>query len=121
MKLFYTSSKVDNPNAPLNERIQQPIEQWLRGFMDANFIVTDSFHACVFSIIFNKDFAVIGNKSRGLSRFLSLLKMYGLEKRLIENTQEASSLPPINWEKVNNIWNEKKLESQTLLQSALSK
>lgn len=84
MKLFYTSSKVDNPNAPLNERIQQPIEQWLRGFMDANFIVTDSFHACVFSIIFNKDFAVIGNKSRGLSRFLSLLKMYGLEKRLIE-------------------------------------
>lgn len=121
MKLFYTSSKVDNPNAPLDERIQQPVERWLRGFMDADFIITDSFHACAFSIIFNKDFAVIGNKSRGLSRFRSLLKMYGLENRLIENIQDASCLHAINWDEVNDIRNGKIQESQGLLKTALAK
>lgn len=121
MKLFYTSSKADNPNAPLSERIQQPVERWLRGFMDAKFVITDSFHGCVFSIIFNKDFAVIGNNSRGISRVISLLKMYSLEKRLIKNIQDVSSLPPINWENVNNTRDKKIQESLKLFQAALSK
>ena len=32
------------------------VEQWLRNFSDAEFIITDSFHGTVFSIIFNKPF-----------------------------------------------------------------
>ena len=51
---FRVNSKVENINAPLQERIQPPVEQWLRGFYDAEFIVTDSFHACVFSILFSR-------------------------------------------------------------------
>ena len=79
------STKIENPNAPSEERIQPPVEAWLRGFYDAEFIVTDSFHACVFSIIFEKPFIVIGNKKRGMARFESLLKMFGLEDRLFSN------------------------------------
>ena len=37
----------------------------------------------VFSIIFGKEFLVYGNVNRGLSRFTSLLQMFGLEDRMI--------------------------------------
>ena len=80
---FTVKAKSDYNYAPLEDRIQPPIEQWLRGFMDAKFVVTDSFHGSVFSILFNKPFIVIGNAERGLSRFVSLLKSFGMENRLI--------------------------------------
>lgn len=68
--------------------MQDYVEQWLCGFSDADFIVTDSFHACVFSILFRKPFVVLGNKNRGYSRFLSLMRMFGLEDNLISNVDE---------------------------------
>lgn len=68
---------------PLEERIQPRLQKWLRGFYDAEFIVTDSFHACVFSILFGKPFIAIGNTNRGLSRFESLLGMFDLQENLI--------------------------------------
>lgn len=73
---------VNDINLPIERRIAPFVEQWLRGFYDAEFVVTDSFHACVFSIIFNKPFIAIGNAGRGMSRFTSLLSMFGLEDRL---------------------------------------
>lgn len=80
---FRANSKVEDINAKLNERIQPPVEQWLRSFYDAELIITDSFHACVFSILFNKPFIVLANEGRGLSRISSLLKVFGLENHLI--------------------------------------
>ena len=65
-----------------------PIENWIKGFRDAQFVVTDSFHACVLSIIFNKPFIVIGNKNRGYSRFDNLLNMFHLENRLIDTSSQ---------------------------------
>ncbi|MCY4780802.1 polysaccharide pyruvyl transferase family protein [Sphingobacterium sp. UT-1RO-CII-1] len=61
------------------------IEGWLASFRDADFVITDSFHGTVFSIIFNKPFISIINKERGVSRFESLLKLFGLESRLIDS------------------------------------
>lgn len=83
LKPFNVKSKSDIISAPLKERIQPPLEQWLRGFYDADLIITDSFHACVFSILFKKNFFVIGNIERGMARFHSLLKTFGLEDRMI--------------------------------------
>ena len=85
---FYTNSQIDNTLLPNSERIQPPLEQWLRGFMDAELVITDSFHACVFSIIFGKPFVVFGNKERGMTRFQSLLKMFSLEQNLISSIEE---------------------------------
>lgn len=59
------------------------MSQWLANFADADFVVTDSFHGCVFSIIFGKPFIAIGNAERGLGRFQSLLGELGLNNRLI--------------------------------------
>lgn len=96
---FRVNSQIENPHAPLENRIQPPVEQWLRGFYDAEFVVTDSFHACVFSILFGKPFIVYGNESRGLSRFESLLHLFSLEDRLATNNNNIP-LSDIDWNNV---------------------
>ena len=88
---FYMNSKYENDNAIITDRIQPPVEQWLRGFIDCDFVVTDSFHACVFSIIFNKPFIVVGNKRRGMARFQSLLRLFSLDNNLISSVDEYKS------------------------------
>ena len=81
------------------------VTQWLKSFKDADFIITDSFHGSVFSIIFNKPFIAIGNKERGLTRFSSLLRLFNLEDRLVSNSNSVLSIAdsPINWKEVNEI------------------
>lgn len=79
---FAANAKPEDMAAPLEERIQPPIEQWLRGFRDAKMVITDSFHATVFSILFGRPFAVTGNPKRGLARLQSLLGVLGLEDHL---------------------------------------
>ena len=86
------------------------VEQWLRGFMDARYVVVDSFHGCVFSILFNKPFIAIANSGRGETRFTSLLKTFGLSSRLIHGAEELNQagraiaklggrlLPPVDYE-----------------------
>ena len=100
---FSLNSKAEDIAAPLNERIQPPVEQWLRGFYDAKLVVTDSFHACVFSILFNKPFFVIGNANRGMSRFTSLLNTFKLSNRLTNCNTPIFGESIINWEHINAI------------------
>ena len=64
------------------------VSQWLASFAETSFVVTDSFHGCVFSIIFNRPFIAIGNARRGLDRFTSLLEMFGLGKRLAGGVED---------------------------------
>lgn len=93
------------------------VTTWLRAFMDAEMTIVDSFHGMVFSIIFNKPFWVIGNKERGMSRFTSLLKMLGLESRIV-NFDELDSIDinqPINWSNINRILEDKRSECANLL------
>lgn len=73
---------------------QPPVEKWLRGFMDAKFVITDSFHACVFSIIFGKPFIAIANPQRGIARYQTLLKMFSIENRLV-NTFDKEQIDEI--------------------------
>ena len=56
------------------------VPEWLAMFRDASYVVTDSFHGTVFSIIFGKEFKCINNKGRGAARFESLLNLYNSGK-----------------------------------------
>lgn len=44
-------------------------KQWISIFRDAQYVVTDSFHGAVFSMIFEKPFETLGNETRGNARF----------------------------------------------------
>lgn len=119
---FSVNSKVDNLNYSLSERIQPPVEEWLQGFQNADFVFTDSFHACVFSIIFNKPFLVYGNKGRGITRFVSLLTSVGLEDRLVNEAKniELIRTRKINWQDVNQKLNDLRNQSLDFLKLYLS-
>lgn len=66
-----------------------PISQWIKDFDTAEYIITDSYHGMIFSIIFQKPFIVFGNKERGLVRFSSLLYHFGLKERLIDIVESS--------------------------------
>lgn len=116
---FRVGSKVENKNAPLNERIQPPLENWLRGFYDADFVITDSFHACVFSILFHKPFLVVGNRERGMSRFKSLLGMFGLEDRLVDVNSPIDLHTNIDWDAVDAVLEKERNEARRFLRNNL--
>ena len=106
----------------ISDYIFPPVTQWLRGFMDAEYVVTDSFHGSVFAIIFNKPFIAIGNKERGLTRFNSLFRLFGLENRLIYAQNDLSVeliKSPIDFDSVNKLRKEKRTKSLEFLKQAL--
>lgn len=101
------------------------IAQWLATFANADFVVTDSFHGCVFSIIFEKPFIAIGNIERGLDRFTSLLGSLGWGNRLINSLDEFNDkrntlLSSIDYESVNVQLDEQRRHSLSFLTNALA-
>lgn len=89
------------------DRIPLSVPQWLRCMRDCECVLTDSFHGCVFAIIFNKPFVCLGNAGRGSARFDSLLSTFGLQDRLLTNPTPEQAVEcmrtPIDWERVNAI------------------
>lgn len=106
---FIVNSKAEDVSGSqtnIEDCIQPPVEEWLRGFMDADFVVTDSFHACVFSILFHKPFLVIGNEERGMARFHSLLGKFGITDRLVSNLLDVKQLnlsSTIDFKSIDNV------------------
>ena len=105
----------------INDCVFPPVEEWIKGFIDAEFVIANSFHGTVFSILFNKPFIAIANKSRGLTRFESLLKLFQLEDRLIFSYKDLNlnGLKEIDWEKVNDTLKEERDNSEKFLERYL--
>lgn len=106
----------------LDDYISPSVEQWLSEIMNASYIITDSFHGSVFSIIFHKPFLALGNIKRGLSRFESLFNLLNLQNRLKMQPQEITVnnlLCPINFVEVDNILNKERTLSINLLANKL--
>ncbi|EHO82830.1 polysaccharide pyruvyl transferase family protein [Fusobacterium ulcerans] len=103
--------------------IYNKVSQWLTYLKDSEMVITDSFHCTVFAIIFNKNFIVIANKKRGISRLENLLSELGLEERLIYNLEEVSKNnilnKEINYEIIKEKLNILRKESFEFLKIAL--
>jgi len=98
---------------------RRPVEEWLYAFAHAGYILTDSFHGTVFSILFHKQFTVIANKERGITRFTSLLSMFGLEDRLIFSPNEYKQLLDIDYDKVDIRLEQRRSEALDFISKAL--
>lgn len=99
------------------------VEKWLYNIKNAEFVITDSYHGMIFSIIFKKQFLVIKNQKRGNTRFESLLKLLSLENRLIDNPLNINDSiihAPINYQNVQPIIEQLKTKSLDILFSALN-
>ena len=110
-------------NVPLQERVAPHLEQWLAGFADAEFVVTDSFHGCVLAILMHKRFVVVGNTSRGLARMQSLVDMFGLDQRLVQGIDPEDDgeffLSEPDWAEVDKILSERRKECVEFLKNNL--
>lgn len=96
------------------------VERWLAMFRDAKYVITDSFHGTVFSIIFQKPFLCLGNSSRGMARFQSLLSLFGLEDRLVDISELTGwEEKEIDWDTVSTILEQEREKSLTFITRAL--
>ena len=123
--IFYNMPKTFNKyfaNDP-EFYIFPEVESWIECFQKSDFVITDSFHGCVFSIIFNKPFVAIANVDRGYTRFQSLLEIFNLENRLFENVFDIKIdifEQKIDWDSINEIKANQKKYGIDFLKKALA-
>ena len=104
-----------------NANTDGPIE-FLNLIKNAEYVIATSFHATVFSIIFNKKFWIIPPKKIG-SRITNLLKMLNIEGRAVSSLKDFKDVDynkDINYEDVEKILKAKKEESIKFLEKSIN-
>lgn len=104
-------------------QIIEPVELWLSRIYHSSFVITDSYHGMVFSILFQKPFIVYGNATRGKTRFMSVLCKFGLEDRYIEKSKDLDVNlinNTIDWNIINDLLEQKRNESISFLSNAIT-
>lgn len=105
-ELFFIMPKIFDKDysKSSDEYVFPAVEDWIKALQESDFIITDSFHGCVFSIIFNKPFIAIANTVRGRTRFESLFKLFGLDDRLFDSVADIDPEflnKPLDWKAIN--------------------
>lgn len=81
-------------------RVSSPID-FVQLIRDAEFVVSNSFHATAFSLIFQREFCVVNRSEAINERMLCLLKQYGQQDRLVADNID-SLLTLIDYSKVQS-------------------
>lgn len=61
------------------------VEEWIRRIGGAKYVITDSFHGTVFSILYHRQFILYEKSPKLTSRMRSILMLLGLEDRIVPN------------------------------------
>ena len=120
MKVFHCTQSDDNKYANIDT--MSPLE-FLSMICNADYICTDSFHAMVFSVIFNKQFSIYEKKSGSsltqesrIKDFLKTLKIEYVYKR-----RKKTDIQYINYDSVNDILANWRRQSLQFLGDAIQK
>lgn len=106
---------------PDDQGVYPSIESWIGGLKESDFVITDSFHGTVFSILFERPFITICNPVRGLSRIHSLHHSFQIEGRIFgENEAIPETFKIIDWKHVHNVLERRRKEGIEYLLRALS-
>lgn len=96
--------------------------EFLWYFINADYILTDSFHATAFSIIFNKKFIDILPVNKTGTRIESILNLFDIENRILKDYNDFNSIEKeIDYNKVNEKLEKEKNKSLDLLKDAIEK
>lgn len=86
------------------------IESWIGTIYHSDFVVTNSFHGVIFSLLLNKSFIVIpieGTLTGMNDRIYTLLEMFDLKERLVdvfdEKTMYEKIKNPIDWHRIEKV------------------
>lgn len=90
----------------------------------ADYVFTDSFHGTVFSLLYNREFAVFQRSHVGVAkqstRVESLLSTYGLMNRLVNFPEDVNLLPKIDYDQINVKLQSEREKSINFLDGALN-
>ena len=91
---------------------------FLTYYKNADYVVTDTFHGSIFSVIYRKQFISI---QRGKDKVSDLLERLQLSSRLVEDNEELSMAleAPIKWESSEHALKELREKSFRYLRDAL--
>lgn len=94
--------------------------EWLGCIANAKFVITSSFHATSFSLIYGKPFITMPFVGRA-SRMINLLKNLDLFDHYVENVEQLKSLDTynVNYDIVHPLMREKRKKSEEFLQKAI--
>ncbi len=96
------------------------IEEYLGLIRDAQYIVTDSFHATVFSVLFHKKFMVI-YPEQASSRIRSILLLLGLEDRGVDGMPDVERMiQEIDFVKADNVLEKERKKARQYIEMILS-
>ncbi len=97
------------------------VNEFVSYFFNADYIVTDSFHATAFAINFNKKFLSIFPKKFS-TRLQSILELTGLEDRRVTDFDDFSIIDKdIDYDKINAIIDKEREKSLKYLNNAIYK
>ena len=99
LKVVYVTAN-SNTNY-LDKQLFATIEQWLNLIDNAEYVITNSFHCCVFSILFKKQFAVIPRKGDDISKGMNT-RMEGLFEICSTNNRYLTDFDVLNKQYIVN-------------------
>lgn len=103
----YTQRKLDLPVHSYfdsNEIREKGPFGFLSEIYNAKVVVSNSFHATAFAILFNKDFYVLAREDCDINiRMKDLLNDLGLYDRYITDKKQFQDVKPIDWKRVNKL------------------
>jgi hypothetical protein len=101
------------------QKVYATIPEWLYLIDNAEYVVTNSFHGSVFSLLFQKRFGIIplsGNLVETNSRFYSLFETFAIKERFIDSTFKVLDTD-IDWNKIEDRF--KKIQSSCTMLNAI--
>ena len=90
---------------------------------NADFVITDSFHGSVFSILFNKEFVVMDRNEGKLvmsSRLMTLLSKFKLPNRMGMTYKSHCKITDNQWTEIDNILCVERKKAYQYLKNALN-
>ena len=121
LKVVFISqaAKLSSMKGCDSQRPFSTVNDFLRYFYHADFVVANSFHGTAFAINFNRQFvSVLPPKFGGRSR--SLLNLVGLDDRVVENRAGLEKTnDPIDYSSVNLILGRERMKSLVFLKTSL--
>ena len=88
--------------------------EFLGAILNADIVLSNSFHATAFSLIFQKAFYVLNRRENINTRMRDLVSLVSLEDRLISGVEDLQD-QPVCWEKTEKVLHELVSESKQFL------
>ena len=109
----------------IDVRVAVNVEEWLYYIKNADYVITNSFHATCFCLIFNKEFLTILENGVNNDRLETLKTIFNIDRKVLACKDinyeiiEKGLLEKINFDDINNIIKEKSDFSYNWLKNAL--